>query len=298
MDHMRMDPKHQFAAQYVLSRAAAERRERDTIIAAVSASGAAGLLNLAPNSSPICMSPSAQSDTSSNTGRISPATSETGITANNNNTTCAKLSEILRNSTVSNGCDLTDANTNQAAAVVQVAAANLAAVARRMQQSSAVTNLPITSTHSETLNALNAMRNSIMIDSSPTSCTANEINNLRMHQQAEALLRSQAEAALRLAVSQAAAAVVNQPATSSSVSSPFYSQSQLTTPQHQQQQQQQQHHQNQHTISTELNEALRYQEHRLEQALRLHNSEPRTLNFSLANAVAIVSTTTANQGES
>uniref|UniRef100_T1GCS0 Vitellogenin domain-containing protein n=1 Tax=Megaselia scalaris TaxID=36166 RepID=T1GCS0_MEGSC len=28
MDHMRMDPKHQFAAQYVLSRAAAERREQ------------------------------------------------------------------------------------------------------------------------------------------------------------------------------------------------------------------------------------------------------------------------------
>ena len=28
MEHMRMDPKHQFAAQYVLSRAAAERRER------------------------------------------------------------------------------------------------------------------------------------------------------------------------------------------------------------------------------------------------------------------------------
>ncbi|GAB6023033.1 hypothetical protein CHUAL_007127 [Chamberlinius hualienensis] len=30
MEHMRMDPKHQFAAQYVLSRAAAERRERES----------------------------------------------------------------------------------------------------------------------------------------------------------------------------------------------------------------------------------------------------------------------------
>lgn len=43
-----MDPKHQFAAQYVLSRAAAERRERDTLLAAaaaVSASGS-GLLGL------------------------------------------------------------------------------------------------------------------------------------------------------------------------------------------------------------------------------------------------------------
>ena len=34
MEQMRMDPKHQFAAQYVLSRAAAERRERDSILAA------------------------------------------------------------------------------------------------------------------------------------------------------------------------------------------------------------------------------------------------------------------------
>lgn len=29
MENMRMDPKHQFAAQYVLSRAAAERRQKD-----------------------------------------------------------------------------------------------------------------------------------------------------------------------------------------------------------------------------------------------------------------------------
>ena len=34
MDQMRMDPKHQFAAQYVLSRAANERREREALIAA------------------------------------------------------------------------------------------------------------------------------------------------------------------------------------------------------------------------------------------------------------------------
>lgn len=49
MEHMRMDPKHQFAAQYVLSRAAAERRERETLLAAVSAASAAsssGLLSL------------------------------------------------------------------------------------------------------------------------------------------------------------------------------------------------------------------------------------------------------------
>lgn len=42
MEHMRMDPKHQFAAQYVLSRAAAERRERESLIAAAVAASNAG----------------------------------------------------------------------------------------------------------------------------------------------------------------------------------------------------------------------------------------------------------------
>jgi len=37
MEHMRMDPKHQFAAQYVLSRAAAERRERESLLVAAAA---------------------------------------------------------------------------------------------------------------------------------------------------------------------------------------------------------------------------------------------------------------------
>lgn len=42
MEHMRMDPKHQFAAQYVLSRAAAERRERESLIAAAVAASNVG----------------------------------------------------------------------------------------------------------------------------------------------------------------------------------------------------------------------------------------------------------------
>lgn len=42
MEHMRMDPKHQFAAQYVLSRAAAERRERENFLAAVTATNSMG----------------------------------------------------------------------------------------------------------------------------------------------------------------------------------------------------------------------------------------------------------------
>lgn len=37
-----MDPKHQFAAQYVLSRAAAERRERENFLAAVTATNSMG----------------------------------------------------------------------------------------------------------------------------------------------------------------------------------------------------------------------------------------------------------------
>lgn len=34
MEQMRMDPKHSFAAQYVLSQAAAERRERENMLTA------------------------------------------------------------------------------------------------------------------------------------------------------------------------------------------------------------------------------------------------------------------------
>ncbi|XP_037076897.1 zinc finger protein 384-like [Pollicipes pollicipes] len=46
MDHMRMDPKHQFAAQYVLSRAAAERRERETLFAAAAAAAASSSMGM------------------------------------------------------------------------------------------------------------------------------------------------------------------------------------------------------------------------------------------------------------
>lgn len=78
----------------------------------------------------------------------------------------------------------------------------------------------------------------------------------RIQQQAaEALLRSQAEAALRLAVSQAAAAVTGD-----------RSQNNI-------------HNQ----LSPDLTEALRLQEQRLEQALRLHG-DPRVLGFSLNNS--------------
>ncbi|XP_037950497.1 zinc finger protein 236 isoform X2 [Teleopsis dalmanni] len=104
MEHMRMDPKHQFAAQYVLSRAAAERRERDSIfvatLAATANSGNLGtnnsssilpLINEAGGeSNSLCHSPSVNSECSSN-GRISSSSTsdqengENNINNNNNN---------------------------------------------------------------------------------------------------------------------------------------------------------------------------------------------------------------------
>uniref|UniRef100_A0A8D9AMG5 Zinc finger protein 583 n=1 Tax=Cacopsylla melanoneura TaxID=428564 RepID=A0A8D9AMG5_9HEMI len=102
MEHMRMDPKHQFAAQYVLSRAAAERRERENILA----TAALGLpLGLGTNPSQ-CESPSGHSDTSSQNGeRLSSAGSDPGnnfnnnnnnnTNNNNNNMTAAKLAELM-----------------------------------------------------------------------------------------------------------------------------------------------------------------------------------------------------------
>ncbi|XP_049316133.1 uncharacterized protein LOC105227024 isoform X1 [Bactrocera dorsalis] len=117
MEHMRMDPKHQFAAQYVLSRAAAERRERDSILAATLAASASGgcsgggnggngllpLIGDGGGSNSLCPSPSANSECSS-TGRLSSsAASEQGSgihllsnnSNNNNNCNSNKLNELL-----------------------------------------------------------------------------------------------------------------------------------------------------------------------------------------------------------
>lgn len=119
-----MDPKHQFAAQYVLSRAAAERRERENLLAAVTSASGSGLLGLSgmgpgqyiihlfshnfwmlyitsfifvvASGSPMCASPSAHSDSSSGNGRLSSAGSEAGGLNNNNNNCNTKLGDILR----------------------------------------------------------------------------------------------------------------------------------------------------------------------------------------------------------
>jgi hypothetical protein len=91
---------------------------------------------------------------------------------------------------------------------------------------------------------------------------------MRIHQ-AEALLRSQAEAALRLAVSQAAAVVASNSGEGGN-GNQFRHHNGMPYGQN--------HHQNnssqiQSQFSPDLSEALRLQEQRLEQALRLHSGE-------------------------
>ncbi|KAI4454831.1 zinc finger protein [Holotrichia oblita] len=312
MEHMRMDPKHQFAAQYVLSRAAAERRERENLLAAVSSgSGLLGLSGIAGNSSasPMCPSPSAHSDSSSGNGRLSSAGSEAGGLNNNNNNCNTKLGDMLRSN---NGLhqynveeQLQNANRmavianmvgqgavppglgSDSSAAANIAAANIANLAMRLgvTQANQVNNSsnpstpPITNeTLSASVNAMNAMRamdsirnmdavRSSVMDMSSTQPSQQQ-DALRMHQQAEALLRTQAEAALRLAMSQALPQLNQHDSNSPLRHNGNYQGG------HQAQSSQQ--------LSPDLTEALRLQEQRLEQALRLHGSDPRSLGFSLS----------------
>lgn len=73
-----MDPKHQFAAQYMLSRAAAERREQI-------ATGGSSLLSIGQNS----RSPSVHSDTSSCNGRLSSPPEHNDNNNNGSNNGCS-----------------------------------------------------------------------------------------------------------------------------------------------------------------------------------------------------------------
>jgi hypothetical protein len=118
-----------------------------------------------------------------------------------------------------------------------------------------------------------------------------------MHQ-AEAILRSQAEAALRLAVSQAAAVVAGNNVQGIDVQARLHNNNnsnnnnqggypgqqngllQQAQP-NQQGQAQQQHPQQPPQQTQDLSEALRLQEQRLEQALRLHGGDPRALGFPM-----------------
>jgi len=116
------------------------------------------------------------------------------------------------------------------------------------------------------IESLAGIRSSYMDGTMGNHHQAND-NVFRIQQQAaEVLLRTQAEAALRLAVSQAAAAASGDRSQNN-----FHSQ-----------------------LSPDITEALRQQEQRLEQALRLHG-DPRVLGFSL-NAAAAVNAANATNG--
>lgn len=312
---MRMDPKHQFAAQYMLSRAAAERRERDTILAGIA--GGSSLLSIGQNSRGA--SPSAHSDTSSCNGRLSspPPDGQHSINDNNNNQNGSSGLNDSDNNNNTNGNSLSGNGSagsyngklsvndvlrsqtsghlhQQYQQVLNAAAAGIAAQNQNNCNGLGSPN-PATSAAQAVVNLAAAMRQSQPmsngnLQSSPSSYHQNNQGMssshhhqhqsqhhhhqepgdtaLRIHQ-AEVLLRSQAEAALRLAVSQAAAVVASNGNGNESASNNQF-----------------RHHHNgaaynnnhqasqlQSQFTPDLSEALRLQEQRLEQALRLHGSE-------------------------
>ncbi|KAK9506226.1 hypothetical protein O3M35_008200 [Rhynocoris fuscipes] len=322
MEHMRMDPKHQFAAQYVLSRAAAERRERETMIAAAAAGAGLGLAGLGGGGAATASDSSSQGGE----GRLSSAGSDTAPNSaqlllhnnnNNNNTATAKLAELMaaRSGLVdaggSNGLPFLNQTTagqynpddlqraasaliavgqqqaavaaaaamgqdtnNPAASVVQVAAANFAAAAMRMstasslQQNQQVHSNGQVGSNAESMSSAMQLMNAA-VRASMTSMVMENNHQLQSPQESpaalrmqEAILRSQAEAALRLAVTQAVVASTS-------------SDNGMRTNQGGQPGQPGQ-------VSPDLTEALRLQEQRLEQALRLHG-DPRALGFSLSS---------------
>ncbi|XP_044740897.1 uncharacterized protein LOC123302151 [Chrysoperla carnea] len=277
MEHMRMEQKHQFAAQIVLSRAAAERRERELFASQAAMLGLPPSASLVANAASLAaaanqqqsgqltsggnppMSPSAHSDSSSGNGRLSSAGSENGasqqgnatglLNNNNNNNNCTpKLGDILRNNNGLHGSQynmdtdqlhvnrmammaaMTGAAHQTAAGMSPTDVANLAAAMRmgavsqefgnnilRFQANNASSgspNTPPLNTDTLTQQALmmrasmDSMRNlsDMRMD---LSNTHSQPDALRIHQ-TEALLRTQAEAALRLAVSQAAVAAATQ----------------------------------------------------------------------------------------
>jgi zinc finger protein 362/384 len=323
MEHMRMDPKHQFAAQYMLSRAAAERRERDSILAAAIAGGSGLLSQIGQNSRGA--SPVNSEASSCNNRMTSPHSNENHVTDNNpNNNNNNSNNNNNNNNNAGDGGSDNNNNTNGTATnlsttgnlnyngklsvndvlrsppgqnlhqqyqqVVAAAAANIVA-----QNQNSCNNLgssvnPATSAAQAVANLAAVMRqNQPMVNGNQQSPSAyGHQNNSQMNQhsqqhhhhhqdsdaamrihQAEALLRSQAEAALRLAVSQAAAVVASS-SSDPNTNNQFRHHNGMPY---------NNHHQNnssgqlQSQFSPDLSEALRLQEQRLEQALRLHSSE-------------------------
>lgn len=370
MEHMRMDPKHQFAAQYVLSRAAAERRDRESFIAASFASGS-GLLsintsNIGGGQNSMCASPSAQSDTSSNNERLSSAGSEVGgvgLLNNNNNNNCnnkLSVNDVLRassnnghlhnqygvdemhanrmavmaaaanivnqsNANNANGqSNLNSPTPDSSAAAVQQAVVNLAAAMRMNQvanqnlnNGNPGNNGPSSTTPPTNNDATNAAAQAMLrVSMADTMMSMNHQPHhqqhhqntpeaaIRMQQQAEAILRTQAEA-LRLVSQAAAVAASSNNGNNSNVHHNGNNYASNNHPSNQSNNQQQVHQPNQShqnnpqqsaasaqqnqlnsQVSPELSEALRLHEQRLEQALRLQGGDPRTLGFSLAGQTA------------
>nr|XP_050855876.1 zinc finger protein 853-like isoform X9 [Vespula vulgaris] len=255
MEHMRMDPKHQFAAQYVLSRAAADRREREIL---ASSSLGTGLLN--------------NNNNNNNNNMASP-----GPSGN-------KLSEMLRaGSQPGSAQQYHDEMQSQQQRMAVMAAA----VSAGLQNSVSPNLSPV---DMASLAAAMRMGNNGDMSGSAQGSAGSQQQGvqatgpeqaLRMHQ-AEALLRSQAEAALRLAVSQAAAAAASS-AVGGDVRHHLTQHNGGGTsgiPGHHANQQMSQ----QDSLSPEFGEALRLQEQRLEQALRLHG-DPRALSFTIQQVV-------------
>ncbi|KAH8272505.1 hypothetical protein KR044_012141, partial [Drosophila immigrans] len=130
MDHMRMDPKHQFAAQYVLSRAAAEQRERESLLAAsmTSSSGIRDTASILPSSgiglsgaggsNSLCPSPSANSECSSN-GRLSSSSTsdqeqdgDQGLSESENNSHNKNMANVNNNNNSMNNNNNNSNNNN------------------------------------------------------------------------------------------------------------------------------------------------------------------------------------------
>lgn len=307
-----MDPKHQFAAQYMLSRAAAERREQI----------AANLLSIAQNSRGA--SP-AHSETSSCNERLTPPPENlhSGSNNNNNGPNSANingndgnsgLNEASDNNNNTNGTTnplglnnvaaynhkhpMNDVLRSQSGGQLhhqyqQVVANALSAAAQNQQNACNGLVSPVNPATSaaQAISNLVAMRQSHGHggqQSSPTGpyhhntqsiTNHHNPNNPHHHNQdhqsetamrIQEALRSQAEAALRLAVTQAAAVVASNGNTANDISS----------------NNQYRHHNNAYGhqansinnlqsqfASSDLSEALRLQEQRIEQALRLHNNE-------------------------
>lgn len=271
MEHMRMDPKHQFAAQYMLSRAAAERRERDTILAAAVAGGSS-LLSIGQNSRGA--SPSAHSDTSSCNGRLSSpppdlhnSNQNVGISdsnSDNNNNTNGASNNLSSGGNYNGKLSVNDVLRSQTSGHLhqqyqQVVAAAAAGIAAQNQQNSCnglgSPGNQATSAAQAVVNLANAMRQNQQQSPSAYHQTNQSMSSSHHHHQAEALLRSQAEAALRLAVSQAASVVAQN--SSIDVNSINQFRHHHNAPYNN-------HHQGGSHLQTQFT---------LEQALRLHGSE-------------------------